>query len=270
MSREEFNGGRMMAGNLPVVPTRASLSASNRPAPTDTLQRGAQSQRFFSNSRAGAAQQPFERQAAQVQQSIQRNGQFKPITADAGRGMTNVPRPAQNSAGEFHGNSLSGSQAARGTSTMESQGWRRFNSNTGQNQAGAQNSNSRYSRGSSVGAASTGYRSSQAGSSVRSESVGNNEGWRHFTPQSGGAMQDPRGLARGEDGLRGPQASPRSYSRPPLEMRQPIVTPRTTQVGGPARGGYPGGASHGGGGGGGSHGGGGGSAGHSGGSGHRR
>ncbi len=288
VSREEFNGGRMMAGNLPVVPSRASLSASNRPAPADTIHRGAQSQRFFSNSRPGAAPQSFERQAARVQQSIQRNSQFRPITADAGRGMTNVPRPGQNSAGEFRGNSLSGSQAARGSSTMESQGWRRFNSNPGQNQAGSQNSNSRYGGGASAGA-SAGYRSPQAGSSVRSESSVNNEGWRHFTPQSGGAMQDPRGLSRGQDGLRGPQDSPRSYSRPPLEMRQPIVTPRASQVGGPARGGYPGGGGYGGGyggggrvqpgggggashggGGGGSHGGGGGSSGHSGGSGHRR
>ena len=122
VSREEFNGGRMMAGNLPVVPTRASLSASGRPAAADTV-RGAQSQRFFSQSRPAAAPQSFERQAAQVQQSIQRNGQFKAINADAGRGevgradanrgMSNVPRPGQNSNSEFRGGSLSGSQWRR-------------------------------------------------------------------------------------------------------------------------------------------------------------
>jgi hypothetical protein len=58
------------------------------------------------------------------------------------------------------------------------------------------------------------------------------------------------------------QDSPRGYSRPPLEMRQPIVTPRSSEVRGsapaPARsgGGGGGGGNRGGGGGGGSHGGG--------------
>ena len=64
------------------------------------------------------------------------------------------------------------------------------------------------------------------------------------------------------------QDSPRGYSRPPLEMRQPIVTPRSSEVRGsapressPSRnggGGGGGGGNRGGSGGGGSHGGGGG------------
>jgi len=72
-----FREGRMMTGNLPVVPSRESLSASNRPANSSTIRNGGQ-QRFFSNARP-ASVQPFERQASQLQQSIQHDGHFTPV-----------------------------------------------------------------------------------------------------------------------------------------------------------------------------------------------
>ena len=297
VSREEFNSGRLMAGNLPVVPTRESLSVTNRTAVSSALQHGGQSQRFFTNSRPGAAPQPFEKQAAQVQQSIQHNGQFRAINADSGRGSANGNRMGQNSAGGFprpsagvrtgmNSESRVGSAGVqgseRGAGSTENQGWRHFggsNSNPGQNHVGVQSSRS------AGGFSGSGSRSQQPGSSVRSESS-NDGDWRRFTPQSGGGMQDPRGLARGPDSLRGSpdgmrgssQGSIRSnpsqgYSRPPLEMRQPIVAPRASEAGGPSRGGYGGGMhaqpATGGGGGHSSPGGGGGPS-HSGGSGHRR
>src|SRR5207244_156365 len=43
---EQLRTARMMTGNLPVVPTRASLSASGRPAAPTTIRGGGQ-QRFF-------------------------------------------------------------------------------------------------------------------------------------------------------------------------------------------------------------------------------
>ncbi len=328
VSREEFNRGRMMAGNLPVVPTREALSVSNRPAAASTLQHGGQPQRFFTKSQPGPAPQPFDRQAAQVRQAIQRSGQFKPINGDTGRGVPNAARSGQNSpsgvaaeaahasaprpspgvrmgAGrEIHGSSTSGAQPSeRGTSPMESQGWRHFGSGAGQNQAGAQNhpaarrtlsspANSsvrhdeekssasdgggwrRFSDSSSaqrggVGATSRSPESSAAvganatrrtENSVRPESSGNDQSWRHFTPQPRNTMQESPGFSREPGGGRGlSQDSPRSYSRPPLEMRQPIVTPRASQENaGPPRGASPsrGGPSYGGGGGGYSNGGG--------------
>jgi len=72
-----FREGRMMTGNLPVVPSRESLSASNRPANASTIRSGGQG-RFFSNARP-ASVQPFERQATQLQQSIQRDSHFTPV-----------------------------------------------------------------------------------------------------------------------------------------------------------------------------------------------
>jgi hypothetical protein len=89
---------------------------------------------------------------------------------------------------------------------------------------------------------------------VRESSSGD---WRHFTPQPRSEMQDSpermnegrmnegrvidnrgegRFPGRGEMGGPGRESSG-GYSRPPLDMRQPIVGPRAPEGGGPARGG---------------------------------
>jgi Family of unknown function (DUF6600)/FecR protein len=68
---------------------------------------------------------------------------------------------------------------------------------------------SRSNRGFASGSASN----NRAFSSPRAQAGGNQNGWNHFTPQSPGrGSSSPRGNG--------------SYSRPPLNMRQPIVTPR--------------------------------------------
>ena len=71
-----FRDGHLMTANLPVVPSRESLSPSNRPASASTI-RGGQ-QHFFGNARP-ANVQSFDRQASQVQQSIQTNSHFSPV-----------------------------------------------------------------------------------------------------------------------------------------------------------------------------------------------
>ena len=53
-SREQINGARMMAGNLPVVPSRASFSASGRAAAPSTVRNGG-SQRFFGSTHNNVA-----------------------------------------------------------------------------------------------------------------------------------------------------------------------------------------------------------------------
>jgi hypothetical protein len=327
VSREEFNRGRMMAGNLPVVPTREALSVSNRPAAVGTLQRGGP-QRFFTKSQPGRAPEPFDRQAAQVQQAIQRNGQFKPINGDPDRGASS--RSGQNTSGvaadaartsiarpnpgvrmgpnsEVRVGSASGAQASQrginsvGNQSVEnrsigSDGWRRFGSGSGQNQTGAQsqtgmrnpppargtlslptnspanspaNSSLRGEVGKSSAPDNGGWRpfsdsspaqrggAAMSGSSggtspgavsrvprpetsVRQGTSGNDESWRHFTPQPRGTMDSP-GPSRDLGNPRGvSQDSSRGYSRPPLEMRQPIVTPRASEANaGPTRGASP-------------------------------
>lgn len=82
VSREAFRDGRMMTGNLPIVPTREGLSGNDRRASASML-RGNQPERFFTKKPPAASPQSLDKQAAQVQEAIQGHGQFIPIRAGA-------------------------------------------------------------------------------------------------------------------------------------------------------------------------------------------
>ena len=69
---EQFRGARMMAGNLPVVPTRASLSASGRPASPTTIRDGG-AQRFFGTHNNLARPASFQQQTAGLRQTMQQS-----------------------------------------------------------------------------------------------------------------------------------------------------------------------------------------------------
>jgi hypothetical protein len=268
---ETFRGGRMIAGNLPVIPTRSALSVSNRPAAASTLPRGGEQQRFFSKSRPAAAPQSFDRQVSRMRQSIQRNG------AGGGQSFSRGERAVQNrpqvqTQVQGRGTLSTPNGGAARASTSEGAGWRRFSDSS---PAQRDHAMSR-----SAGPAATFNNNvPRPGNSSRPDASTNDGSWRHFTPQSGGGAAD-RVNNNGGDmyGGRGAgpefqrnemsrpdrevgggrsmvQDSPRSYSRPPLEMRQPIVTPRGSESRGsasresaPSRsgGGGGGGASHGG------------------------
>jgi FecR protein len=285
VSGETFRGGRMIAGNLPVVPTRAALSASNRPAAASTLPRGGGEQRFFSKSRPAAAPQSFDRQVSQMQQSIQRNG------AGAGqpfsRGESAVQnRPQMQNQGPARGTLSTANGGVARSTTSDGAGWRRFSDSStaqrdgGMNRSAGPAANS--TTGRSTGTATFNNNVPRPGNSSRPDASTNDGNWRHFTPQSGGGPADR--VNNGGGGMysgrgSGPefqgnqmsrpqigggramaQDSPRGYSRPPLEMRQPIVTPRGSESRGSApRESAPSRSGGGGGGGGGSHGGSGGS-----------
>ena len=89
-THEMLRDRRLVAGNLPILPTRENLSATNRPASLSTIRSG-HPQRFFEKARPAAAQ-PFDTQAAQLQQAIQCDGKFTPIRAAAGA-ETQKPSP---------------------------------------------------------------------------------------------------------------------------------------------------------------------------------
>ena len=68
--------GHVVAGNLPVVPTRESLRVSDKPVhPSTVVQHGPE--RFFAK-RVAPTPQSFEKQAEQVQKSIEHDGHFQP------------------------------------------------------------------------------------------------------------------------------------------------------------------------------------------------
>jgi len=72
-----FHDAHLMTGNLPVVPSRQSLSASDRPANPSTL-RNSGATHFYSKARPGSVES-FQRQASQVQQSIEHDSHFTPV-----------------------------------------------------------------------------------------------------------------------------------------------------------------------------------------------
>ena len=81
VSREMFREGRMVAGNLPVVPGRESLAAGERRAAAPSFARGAQTEKFFSTNRTAPARpQSFDREVSDLHSAIQRDGRFTPIT----------------------------------------------------------------------------------------------------------------------------------------------------------------------------------------------
>jgi len=93
-SHAQLSGARMMTGNLPVVPTRASLSASGRAAAPSTIHNGS-AQRFYGRGNA-TRPQSFQQQTSHLQQSMQQN-HFSAVSAGPGsmgaagsRGMTNA------------------------------------------------------------------------------------------------------------------------------------------------------------------------------------
>ncbi|MGA9811950.1 MAG: DUF6600 domain-containing protein [Terriglobales bacterium] len=321
---EVFRSGRRIEGNLPVVPTRAALSASNRPAAASTIPRGGTQQRFFEKSRPAARPRSFDNEVSRMRQSIQRDGAEHAFARsnepgqnsanNNGRGSVARPTPGvrTNSSGmqqaergatsrenqgferfgsgpaqnRSRGESIQTQGGARGTmsspasngggarpSTSDSSGWRKFSNSTPAQRSGGM---SRTSERSSSGMSNV----PRPGNSPRPEASSNGGDWRHFTPQSAGSpdrmnnrMSNGGGMnGRGADSPRYEMSRPqmesvggrgmaqpasRGYSRPPLEMRQPIVTPRGGEGGGP-RMSAP---SHGGGGGGGNRGGGGGGGG---------
>jgi uncharacterized protein DUF6600/FecR-like protein len=275
VSREAFRGGRLMAGNLPVAPTRASLSASGRPAAASTVPApGRQPAHFFGRTPASAHRQSFDKEAAQVQSAIRQNARSTPANENrAGQMSLGRPEPARQGVGtsastasdsrrsgqvprvssgaQTHaGPSNAGSLSSRG-----SESWRHIPRPGVTNQpAGRSSGVNPAARGSSGNAASPRERpmgnQSSAGDWRRSESrapaqpnrepastPGRNDSWRTLPRNDRPSSAEP--VNRGQSGgsrSNGDwrQASPRTEpraSRPPLEMRRPIVTPRSSGPG---------------------------------------
>ena len=250
-THEQLSGARMMTGNLPVVPTRASLSASGRPAAPSTIRNGAQ---HFYGTQSASRPQSFQQQTAHLQQSMQQN----------------------------HVNAVMAGGRSVGAGNMESRG-ASSTASGGKPSAGTPASGREMNNAAGRGA----DRSTAAASANRSEQASPSRGepnrseWRTFTPPSHTSESADRGIngaetpSRGQSGSYWNRTAPTSsnsrasgsgagnygrggYSRPQLNMRQPIAQPRSSPGyggggygsyhGAPSypgsRGGYSGGGSH--------------------------
>ncbi len=190
VSHAQFQNARFSTGRLPVSPSRESFSASGRPAAASTTRNVSQNQHFFSSSRGATA-------ASDSRLTGSRREMARP-----GNTSTN----ARNNSGPERGSETRGSS----------------------------NSNSA---------------SRPSGSTSARESGSSNGGWQKFSPmaprssaESGRTESGRTGESMGSTGNRGSYGSARGsgsegrgygsggyggYSRPPLNMRQPIVMPRS-------------------------------------------
>jgi len=252
----QLSGARMMTGNLPVVPTRASLSASGRAAAASTIHNNA-SQHFF-GTQSTSRPESFQQQTAHLQQSMQQS-HFSPVAAGAratGPGSTESRSASATGIGK---------QSAGTTAPG-----REMNSGVTRSAGNPAAANENGSRGSTEPMSSA-NRGEQA-SSTRGEP--NRSEWKTFTPpsqssDSAGRAASAADTLRGDGGSYWNRTAPSSSysresgsssyergatSRPQLNMRQPIVQPRSSgsyggyhgapSYGGSHGGGYSGGASH--------------------------
>ena len=106
VSRRAFRDARIITGKLPMVPTRESLSAKNRPASPSSMSpssmsmsmmSGGRQERFFTKRQPIATPQSLGRQAAQIQEGIQANGPLVPVREvtqlDSAGTARPMPRP---------------------------------------------------------------------------------------------------------------------------------------------------------------------------------
>jgi FecR protein len=284
VTRQQLRGAHMMTGNMPVVPTRASLSASGRPAAPSTVRNGGP-QHFFGSPRSVGRMESFQQQTARLQQSMQRS-RVTPIEAGGrvnnvttGRGSSGFGTGQKPSAGlgAREGNNPRGGNSSRQTMSPSSgahPGLRPFSPPNHNNRSpGVSNMPAQRSSGSNQENGSRGgFRPSGPVNGPQQRSVGpnpsengNRGGFRPFSPPS--RSDSPRGgevgpANRGSSGgywnrtAPSSPSSPRSYgspsgtygrgnSRPQLDMRQPVVQPRSSRGG---YGGYRGSPGNGGGG----------------------
>ncbi|MGA9981190.1 MAG: DUF6600 domain-containing protein, partial [Candidatus Sulfotelmatobacter sp.] len=224
-THEQLSGARMMAGNLPVVPSRASLSASGRAAASSTIRGG--TQRFF-GTQTTARTESFQRQTAQLRQSMQ---QSHVSAVQAWRGM--------NASGFGAGRGV-GTTARSGASANSSGrvlGGREMNNEATRSAGGENRSIPAPANGSTRSAEAETQRSAGAAEG------GDRGGFRPFTPPSHSGSGEASGRSGGESGSywsRSASSSSayqgrgysdgygRGYSRPQLNMRQPIVQPRSS------------------------------------------
>jgi hypothetical protein len=241
MNHAQFQNAHFSTGRLPVNPSRESFSASGRPAAPSTTRNVSQNQHFFSgrgtmsgrNTTATAPHSVARGQSPSLYSNghevarpgnsssnvnsnsgFQRFSQSGEHTVPQSRstGPANYsPRP------ETRGNSNSGSLPRPGNSggSMPARdggngGWQKFSPMPPR-------SSSEPSRGEPTGRSSMG-----------SSSMGSPESRGSYGPHNSGPSAGPEGRSYGG-----------GYSRPQLNMRQPIVTPRS--YGGPYGGGSYGG-----------------------------
>jgi hypothetical protein len=208
ISEASFRQGSAMTGKMPVTPSRESFSPSGRTANASAIRNATPSSQHFFNGGSRANGTTGSRSFGNS------NAGAGPQSGFGGNRSNSVSTSQSPRAFGNPGNAGNGSVNNSGSSTQSSRqgGWQHFTLP----QSGASNRSGQgfgeNNRG-SVNNSPSGSSSSPSRESTQGSQAGNRGSWQHFTP--------PTQTSRG-----GSSNSYNSYSRPPLNMRQPIVTPR--------------------------------------------
>ena len=89
VSAAELRGAQLVAGNVPVVPSRESLRVSDRTVNTAASRAQGQEQRFFSRRMPSTQHESFSDESARVEQAIDRDGRFGAANANPNRNTDN-------------------------------------------------------------------------------------------------------------------------------------------------------------------------------------
>jgi hypothetical protein len=256
-----FRQASMMTGGLPAKATHDSMRPTDRQVNTRDLPRSATtSQHFFTRSQAPAARASFHGQATQTQRSVNTD---TPRNSNPGGFRTNGQTPrggnmqgtqggntTQTRSGMVPNRSEGATQTMRQSTTdvprtapVTSQtqtqpGWQTFsggNTSRGRIESRGPGANPGMRSGAPIG----NTRQQQIGLPPVSRQPqagpgGSQSGWQHYNPsehpsQPGSTMRQSQSPMQ-----RGSSAS----GRPPLELRQPIVSPRSSSPSGGSRGSY--------------------------------
>jgi hypothetical protein len=209
MNHAQFQNAHFSTGKLPMTPSRESYSASGRPAAASTTRNVSENQHFFSARSATAS--PAMGRSAGNGREVSRPGNGGPNVGSNHVSSNNGSAAGSNNAAGSHSNSNSNAPRSSGPA------------------------NSSVPRAEPQGNSTWGSAprpGNSGGATPSRESGSNNGGWQRFSPMPprassesgrGGESSGPYGASRGSAsegrGYGG-------YSRPPLNMRQPIVTPR--------------------------------------------
>jgi FecR protein len=201
ISEATLRNASMTAGRMPVSPSRASYSPTGRAAdPRSYSHAPSASQHFFTASRANASRNTF---AARGNTNISR-GNASSNTGNRGGNSFSRPSSTLNARTNAH-------TGSSGAITSSRPGWRTF---TPPSSAGRGNE-SQANRNSFNSANRGSYGNAERGG----QTAGNRgAGWDRFTPPASGSRGYSNAYGGGSRGY---------YGRPSLNMRQPIVQPRS-------------------------------------------
>lgn len=241
-THEQIGGAHMMAGNLPVVPSRASLSASGRAAAPSTIRNGGPSS-FYGTHNNISRPASFQHETASLRQSMASNH----VGGIPAGGVSNGSFSARGASGTT--SRPSAGIAGRESSSFGNRGSQSSTMNGGSRSFTPPNNANRSSSPTTSERPNSGFGNAESRTGQSSSST--RDGFRSFSPPS--RSEAGAGSERGTTGTywnrTSPStSSPRSYSdgygrgssgsRPQLDMHQPIV--RGPSYGGsrPGYGGY--------------------------------